>query len=237
MARPWRISSTIDDTSGTGASGTISLDDGPAVAFTNTDTNLEITGPTGGVVYVNASAITPGFNGNVSITSNGTLSVDGGQSTVPIDFSANQIVTNSATGAVTNINSTNITQTGTDQINYPGTYDAFQILMAIRDDLQNPQLSEAQLAQSLSASIGELQRVQGSVQTIVGKQSSDLSNLQAFQNQMQDLQLGTQENIGNFQGADMTQVILQLQAQQNQLQATLLTASNLLDQSLVSFLK
>ena len=228
---------TIDDTSGTGASGTISLDGGPAVAFTSADTNLQITGPDGGVVYVDASALTPGFNGNVSITANGTLSVDGGTSTVPVDFSANQTVTNSLTGAVTNVNSTNITQTGSDQINYPGTYDAFQILMAIRDDLRNPQLSQSQLAQSLSASIGELQRVQSNVLTTAGKQSSDLANLQASQNQIQDFQVSTQENISNLQDADMSQVIIDLQAQQNQLEATFLTASNLLDQSLVSFLK
>ncbi len=228
---------SINDTSGTGASGTISLDGGPAVAFTNSDTDLKITGPDGGVVYVDASAIAPGFNGDVSITANGTLSVDGGKSTVAVDFSANQTVKDSVTGAVTNINSTNITQTGADHIDHPGTYDAFQILMAVRDDLRNPQISEAQLSQSLSGRIGELQRVQGTVLTTVGKQSADLTNLQALQNRIQDVQLGTKQNISNLQDADMSQVALELQAQQNLLQYTLLTASKLLNQSLLDFLK
>jgi flagellar hook-associated protein 3 len=92
---------TIVDTSGNGTSGTVQLDKGPVVQFTNTDTNLQVQGPNGETVFLNTTAITPGFNGTVSITANGTLSVDGGASSVPINFSSNQVVTNSQTGAIT----------------------------------------------------------------------------------------------------------------------------------------
>src|SRR5439155_11953260 len=67
---------TIVDTSGTGAAGTVSLDGGPAVAFTNADTNLKVSGPNGQVVFVDTTAITANFNGTVNITANGTVSVD-----------------------------------------------------------------------------------------------------------------------------------------------------------------
>ena len=126
---------TIVDTSGNGTAGTISLNNGPPVAFTNASTNLKLTGPQGEVAYVNTSGITPGFNGNVDITADGTLSVDGGATQTAITFNANQVVSNGTTGAVTNINSTNIRSTGTDQVQDPGTADAFQALINLRNDL------------------------------------------------------------------------------------------------------
>ena len=119
------------------ASGTASLNGGPAISWTNTDTNLQVVGPNGEVAYIDTSAITAGFNGSVSLTANGTLSTDGGASTTPITFSSNQVVTNSQTGAVTNVNSTNIHQAGTDHLEYTGTLDAFQTLIALRNDLLN----------------------------------------------------------------------------------------------------
>ena len=80
----------ITDTSGNGSAGTISLDGGPAVAFTSADKNLQVTNSTGDSVYVNTTAITAGFNGTVNFTSNGAMSVDGGATSVPITFAANQ---------------------------------------------------------------------------------------------------------------------------------------------------
>jgi len=77
--------------------------------------------------------------------------VDGGATSVPINFSSNQVVTNGTTGAVTNVDSTNIRSTGTDNLNYTGTFDAFQSLIALRDDLRNTRgLSSADQAQALS---------------------------------------------------------------------------------------
>src|SRR5690606_13494775 len=64
---------TIEDTSGTGAFGTVSLNGGPPVSFTNGDTNLKVIGPLDEVVYLDTTAITAGFSGDVEITADGTL--------------------------------------------------------------------------------------------------------------------------------------------------------------------
>jgi flagellar hook-associated protein 3 FlgL len=228
---------TVIDTSGTGASGTVSLDGGPPVAFTNTDTNLKVTGADGNVVYVNTTAITAGFNGPVSITANGALSVDGGATSVPINFSSNQVVTNSTTGAVTNVDSTKIRNTGTDDLSYTGTFDAFQSLIALRDDLRNTRgLSSADQAQVLSQSLSELQRVQEGILKVVGQQSADLQNLQSLGNQLSQVKLNTQQRITDLQGADVAQVVVGLQAQQNLLQLTLASTARQFQQSLLDFL-
>lgn len=228
---------TVVDTSGTGAAGTVSLNGGPAVAFTNGDTDLRVTDSSGGVVYVNTTAITAGFNGSVAITSNGTLSVDGGASTVPITFSGNQVVTDSQTGAVTNVNSSAIRQTGTDRLSYSGTYDAFQALTTLRDDLRNVNnLSQADQVAGIQQIIGELGRIQTNVLGVVGEQSADLQNLDALKQHASDVQLQTKTLISNLQSADITSVVVNLQAQQNLLALTLDSTSRVIGLSLLDFL-
>lgn len=229
---------TIVDTSGTGASGTVQLDNGPAIAFKNTDTNLQVQGPNGETVFLNTTAIAAGFNGSVAITSNGTLSVDGGASSVPINFSGNQVVTNSQTGAVTNVNSTNIRQTGSDDISNTGAYDVFQILASLRDALRNTRnLPPSQQTDAVGQTLQELDRVRTSVLAVVGQQSASLQNLQGIDKHIQDVQLQTKQQIGNLQDADLTQVVIGMQEQQNMLQATLYSASRIMNLSLLDFLR
>lgn len=229
---------TVQDTSGNGSAGTVSLNGGPPVAFTNSNTNLQVVGPAGEVVFVNTTAIAHGFNGTVPITANGTLSVDGGATSVPINFSSNQVVTNGTTGAVTNVDSTNIRRTGTDQLSYTGAYDAFQVLMALRDDLRNVQgLPETQRLQLISQRLAEIDRVQANILGVVGQQSASLQNLDAVEQRAQDLQLSTRKLTSDLEGTDLSSAVVNLQAEQNQLQATLATISRIGNLSLLDFLQ
>lgn len=229
---------TINDTSGTGASGTVSLDGGPAIPFTSSDGNLKVSGPTGDVVYVNTTAITPGFSGDVALTGNGTLSVDGGATEVPIDFSANQVLTDSTTGAVTNVNSTAIARTGADHIDYGGTYDAFQILIALRDDLRNTRgLSENDQAQAISGRVTELERAHTSLLDAVGKQSVSLENLDSLESRIKDVQLNAQSLNADLNSVDLSQAVLGLQNEQTLLQLTFASAAKIFDTSLLDFLQ
>jgi flagellin-like hook-associated protein FlgL len=190
------------------------------------------------VVYLDTSAITAGFNGSVAITANGTLSVDNGATTVPINFSSNQVVTNGTTGAITNVNSTSIQSTGAASLSYTGTYDAFQILEALRDDLRNTRgLSQQDQLQSISQRLGELDRVRTNILQVVGSQSADLQNLQGMQSHLDDMQLQTRQLTSNVEGADLSQVVVNLQAQQNLLRLTLDTTAKIFEQNLADFLK
>ena len=221
---------TITDTSGDGSAGTISLNGGPAVQFTNSDTNLEVAAGNGQIVFVDTTAITPGFSGTVDITSDGTLSTDGGATTVPITFSGNQVVTNSNTGAVTNVNTTNIRSTGNNSLEYQGTFDAFQSLIAVRDALNNTQgLSSTDQAKTISGLIGELQSAADNLERSTGAQSATLSQLASMQTNFQDVQLADQQLTSTLQGADISQVVVKLQAQQNLLQLTLSATAEMLN--------
>ncbi len=219
-----------------GTNGTVSLNGGPAVAFTNADQDLKVTGPNGEVAYLDTTNVVAGFSGSVPITANGTLSVGGGTA-VPIDFSGNQVVTGTD-GTTTNVDSTNIRQAGTESLTYGGALDAFQVLQGLRDDLRNTRNlgSPAQL-QSISNRLGELTRVSDNVLRVVGQQSANLQNLAGLQSHVQDVQLQTKQLSGDIQNADMATVVTNLQAQQNQLQATLMTTAQMFNMSLLNFIK
>lgn len=225
------------DTSGTGASGTVSLNGGPAVNFTNTMTNLAVAGPGGETVYLDTSTIAAGFHGDVAIAATGSLSVDGGRTVTPIDFSANQQVTNSLTGEVTNIDSSAMRQTGTEQVEYEGTADAFQALLALRDDLRNArQLSTSQLQDSMARRLADLDRVRDNIMQVVGEQSIQLENLDALEHKAQDLQVTAQQSLSDNSAADMVDVTLRLQNEQLMLQFTYAAIARLLQQSFLDFI-
>ena len=130
---------------------------------------------------------------------------------VPIDFSNNQEVTNSITGGVTNVNSTNIRSPGDEQVEYQGTFDAFQALIALRDALNNTQgQSSTDQAKTISGLIGELQTAQNGLLDSTGAQSAALSQLTSMQTNFQAVQLADQQTTTTLQGADITQVVVQL---------------------------
>lgn len=229
---------TVVDLSGTGANGTIALNGGPPVAFTNTDTNLQVSGPRGEVVFVDATAITAGFNGNVAITATGTLSVDGGATSLALNFSSNQVVTDSITGAVTNVDSSNLRFTGTDQIFFTGTFDAFQILAALRDNLRNTQgLTAQEQAAAFTRHIQELDRLHGNVLDVVGAQSAILHNLEGLESRLGDLQLDTNKQLQELENVDLSEVIIRLQEQMNLIRLTLANTASIFDQSLLDFIR
>lgn len=76
----------------------------------------------------------------VALTATGSLSTDGGVTSLPIDFSANQQVVNSLSGRVLNVNSSAVRYAGED-VHYRGTLDVFTALASIRDGLKNASTS------------------------------------------------------------------------------------------------
>ncbi len=210
---------TINDTSGTGAFGTVSLNGGTAVNFTNGDTNLQVTGPRGEVVFLNTTSITAGFTGDVDVTANGELSTDDGLTRTAIDFSNNQILTNSISGQVTHVDSSGIWQTGVNHLEYVGTADDLTALYELRDDLLNSRGLDTQtLADSYQRRAVDLQRGVDRLLKIVGEQSSALENLDQLGNRNSELKLQVQESIVNLESVDLTQVVSDLESRQSLLQ-------------------
>lgn len=228
----------IVDTSGTGAFGTVSLNGGPPVNYAAADTDLLVTGPNGERVYLNTTAITPGFNGSVDITATGTASIDGGLTTIPLDFSANQTLTDSRDGSVVHLNTAGVTRTGTDQLEFPGTADAFAAIINLRDDLLNSRnLSAGAQSEALTRRLSDLNRVHSHILDVIGIQSVSIEQLDRLQTRTEDLALAEKQELSDTVSADITAAVVRLQELQNLQQYTLAAVSTVLTPSLLDYLQ
>ncbi|SFI36286.1 flagellar hook-associated protein FlgL [Planctomicrobium piriforme] len=228
---------TIIDTSGNGSAGTVSLNGGPAVAFTSADTNLKVTGADGQIVYLNTQSITAGFNGDVNITADGTLSIDGGATEVPIDFSQDQILENASLGVVQHFDTTGVTLAGSVTAEPDATSDIFQSVAALRDAILNPgQLSGSDLDAAFERRLQDLDAASNHLLDVIGEQSVSLQSLDTLDARLQTLQLNSETTLNDAQSTDYATAITQLQEQQNLLQFTLQTLNTLSNISILDFL-
>ncbi len=228
---------TIHDTSGTGTSGTVSLNGGPEVAFTSSDTNLVVTGPAGEIVHLDTTAMTPGFSGTIDLAASGFASIDGGLTEVPVDFSANQTLIDSRDGSVIHVNTQNVLRSGTDYVDLTATADAFQVLSQLQADLRNlADLPASERDAALSRRLEDIERIQTHLLGIVGEQSVTLQTLDSMQQRTEDLLLSAESRLTEVQGTDYAQAVLQLQAEQTLLQFSLTSAVRLFDFSIIPFL-
>lgn len=229
---------TIVDTAGDGSSGTIALNDGAPVSFTGSDSNLRVEGLAGQVVYVDTTNITAGFNGTIDVASSGTLSVDGGETEIAIDFSSNQVVEDSLTTNAATIDSSQIRSTGTDYLEFPGSSNAFQVLYELAADLRNDRnLDTHRLAQSLDRRLGELESIAGNAYGVMGSQASSLRTLENLGYRVDDLKLAIETQSSEVQATDLPEAVLRMENSQALLQYTYAVTAELSSLGLLQFLR
>jgi flagellin-like hook-associated protein FlgL len=229
---------TIEDTSGTGDFGTVSLNGAAAVEWTRSDTDLRVVSNDGKEVFINTSTISVGFNGTIDITSDGTVSVDGGLTTTAIDFSASQTIVDSTTGKQTHIDTRDVRSTGDDYLEFPGTSDVFQVLFELSQDLRGTRdLSDVELAESLDRRVGDLDRLSDHVLEVLGKQAASLQTLNELDNRVIDLQLETETRLSELAATDIPATVLRLQNDQNLLEFTYAVTAQISSTNLLDFLR
>ncbi len=196
-------------------------------------------GDTGAAAGTGSSSV----RGDVTLTVTGStgnfdLSIDGGATTVNVDGSeSNVAVINSLTGEVMYIDATAITQTGSDHVRVPGTYDIFNILINARDLLNNASsMAPGQWNDIMTATIDSMkvaeQKLVRAFPTVGGR----LSTLQSLKNSMEDMKLGTEEDISSRQDADITQVAIDLARHEVLYQMSLSVAAKMFSMSLMDFI-
>ncbi len=228
----------VQDTSGTGASGTITLNGGEPIPWTNADTDLKVLDNDGRVIHVDMSAIAPGFDGAVDFESSGTLSVDGGLTQTAIDFSDSQTIVDSTSGKQVHIDTQDVQRTGDDYLEFPGTSNAFQILYELKEDLRNTRgLDTQQLSESMDRRIGELERMSEHVLEVVGQQSASLQVLDDLEFRVQDLQLEFESQLSDLQSTDIPEAVLRMQNDQSLLEFTYAVTAQISSVSLIDFLR
>ncbi len=233
-----RHSLQVVDTSGDGSAGWVSLNGGPPTSFDNTMTNLQVKSNDGQFVFIDTTNIAPGFDDEVPVTANGTYSIDGGQTTVPIDFSNNQAVFDSITGRFINLDGSNLRAAGEEYLDFPGTSNAFQVLHELVLDLRGSRkLTNADQAATLDRRLGELNRISDQILEVVGQQSASLQTMRQLEFQIGDFLLSTEEQLVAVQATDIAETVLRMQNDQNLLQYTYSVTANILSTQLINFLR
>ena len=214
------------------------LNGGNAVVVDAAATDAVLVGPEGERIHVDLSSVPPGLEEAIDVTGSGTVSVDGGQTEVAIDFSESQIVQHAGTGDVTVVDTSSVVQSGEDRIEYSGTNGVFGALIQLRDDLRySDGISTPEMTQIMDARIEDITRAHDQVMQFVGEQSVELSNLETLESRTRELRLVTLESVTETESVDAAAVIVELQAQQNHLQFIYSSIANLTSTSLLDFIR
>jgi flagellar hook-associated protein 3 FlgL len=217
---------------------TISLNGGNPRPYTGTETNLALIGPKGEKVHLDTTGVIGGFSGSATATGTGTLSIDGGATNTVIDFSANQQVTDSFSGEVINIDSTQVNQAGEDDVSFTGTHDLFQSLIALRDGLRDLDKRPDKHAalDLLRRNLEEFDEGHDQLLEGLGELGSISNRLSGAENRAADLDVRLQELISKTEDIDISDAIIQLQQNETAYQSALLVTSRVGNLSLLNFL-
>ncbi|MCA8992260.1 MAG: hypothetical protein KDA88_09795 [Planctomycetaceae bacterium] len=223
----------VNDTSGTGSIGTISLNGGTPVDFTSSDTDLLVIGPNGEQVYLDTTSITAGFNGAVDIEGTGTIQL-GDNPAVSIEFGNQQLV--SADGQfVRYVDTSTTTETGTETIDAAGGTDLLTALELLEQDILS-QGDPAQRHERLAHRLDDLNDLNDHLLVQLGRQSVGLQQLEQRVTKLEDVKLALNERLGQLNATDIADAVLRLQELQNQTEFSLATTVRRLNISILDFL-
>ncbi len=187
---------------------------------------------------------TSSVRGGVWLTITGSagnynLSIDGGLSTFNTDGTdTNLAVTDSRTGEVLYVDTTEIAGTGVDLVSTHGTFDIFNTLIIIRDVLENEKgLSDAQVREQLNHLpnlFEETDELLVQSQVSIGSKIGFLDDLK---NSLKDIKYYTEDEATRLQEADIAQIAIELSRREVLYQMSLSVAAKLMSMSLLDFLK
>jgi flagellar hook-associated protein 3 len=170
---------------------------------------------------------------------NYNLSIDDGLSTFNTNGTdTNLAVTDSTTGKILYVDTTEINGTGVDLVSVPGTHDIFNTLMSVRDMLKNEQgLSGAQLRELQDNSLialEETSKLLVQAEVSVGSKIGFLDNLK---DSLKKLKYDAEDEATLLQEADIAQIVIDLSRREVLYQMSLSIAGRLMSVSLLDFLR
>lgn len=218
--------------------GTLSLDGGPSVAFAAGATDVRVDGPNGERVYVDVSNVAGGLAGvAVALDGRGTLSTDGGASSVAIDFTAAaQQVADSETGAVLHVDARAIRLAGTEEVTYTGAFDLFSTLIGARDLLRDPARTAAEIGDGLRERLADLDRGAATLGSAIGALGTRSAQLDVSESRLEDLDVTLSRLKSQIQDVDVADVMVEMREQEALYQSSLIMASRVSQLSLLNYL-
>jgi flagellin-like hook-associated protein FlgL len=236
-------------TAGAGVSSAV----GPlAFAFTTAPDTLSVGGGAPVPIPVTDGGFTTADGRRISLTVTGVpatttgtftaragLSTDGGQTITEIaSFGADVQVANSFDGSVLNVDVGTLTSTGSVEVKYAGTFDAFTTLLSLRDLLSNDaglpnQTVRDRIAQMLAEVDGAHDAVLDGLRELGFRSSS----MDVLKNRVEGLRVARTESLSIVEDTDIAESILELQRQDLSYQAALQVSARVIQTSLQNFLR
>jgi flagellar hook-associated protein 3 len=187
---------------------------------------------------------TSSIQGSTWLTVTGTpgnydLSIDDGLTTFNTDGTdTNLAVTDSTTGRILYVDTTEIDSTGVDLVSVPGTHDIFNTLINIRDTLKNnkglPGTQLQELQDNTLIVLDEVNELLVEAEVSVG---SRIGFLDTLKDSLKNLKFDAEDEATLLQEADIAQIAVDLSRREVLYQMSLSVAGKLMSISLLDFIR
>lgn len=118
----------------------------------------------------------------------------------------------------------------------PGA-DVFQTLIALRDDLRNPALSDSARAQALNQRLADADAARTALSEVRGARAADLATLEATQTLIGDQKLAVDTRTGELEGTDYAEAVVRMKEQETVLQSIYAVTAKFFDTGLLDFIR
>jgi len=178
----------------------------------------------------------------LTVTNDGTnykLSIDDNATTVTVPLAGDltNIAVTDADGNVLYVDASELSSTGVEMVNVPGTYNIFDTLITVRDLLKNTRsLSDAQLVQargSLTTSLDEVKKHFSEKLTMIGSKIGFVNDLK---DSLENISFNTEDQITALQEVDIAQVAIDISRRQSLYEMSLAVSAKLMSLSLLDFI-
>jgi len=193
---------------------------------------------------VKAGTGTSSIQGNTWLTVTGsagnyTLSIDDGLTTFNTDGTdTNLAITDSTTGKVLYVDTTEINSTGVELVSVPGTHDIFNTLITIRDSLKNEKgLSGTQLKGLQDNSLNVLDEINQLLVRAEVSVGSRIGFLDTLKDSLNKLKFDAEDEATLLQEADIAQIAIDLSRREVLYQMSLSVAGKLMSITLLDFIR
>ncbi|MCP4377244.1 MAG: flagellar hook-associated protein 3 [bacterium] len=221
----------------------VKLDGGEYVSYGigGDDANIMVTNADGDVAYVDVTSLAGGLTGEttVGITATAKLSIDDLTSTVDVTtFGANEAITDPATGKILYVDTTNLARVGVEPVSVPGTSDIFNILISVRDLLNNDRgITRQQQTQLINGSaVDAIDEVISKLTTHTTEVGGRLQAVSALEGSVANIKSSVEMRRSELQDADIVQLATDLARTQTFYEMVLASSAKVLSVSLLDFL-
>lgn len=165
------------------------------------------------------------------------LSIDGGQTKIQADGTANQAITHGQTGRILYVDTSSITQTGTELVSTQADHSVFDTLIAARDILQNDRhLDEQQMKKMRDSSVGALESVKRNLSGHTVRTGAKIGFLDNMHFKLDNMHFNAESEKSMLSEADIAQVAIDLTRRQTLYQMSLSVAGNMMSMSLLNYI-